>query len=315
MTDDPKKESWLIDQMARSTFFHRKLHDYGLLEIAEAIERIPGEALNWDLEALGISERAWARVIHRGIKPIRLFAHPDVLISLPRSVGYYRGLAMVSLKSMNGIHLSVERFESGRSRQPMDADKAAAVARRLNTLVSHLIESDREINPREFDLWRGMTAGATAQGAWQNHKGEATELLVREKLYRYLDESGLLEEGATQEANPLRLRDGRWIRFASEPDLALHAADGTIQAAVEIKGGIDPAGVLERIGAALKSLSRIKQENPNARTILLVQAAAWTEQAQRELLAHSQEIDEWMTLEAVLTQEEGFLRFVEALNL
>lgn len=33
------------------------------------------------------------------------------------------------------------------------------VAFRLNELISRLIEADEQIDPREFDLWRGMTAG------------------------------------------------------------------------------------------------------------------------------------------------------------
>ncbi len=31
-----KHESWLIDQVTKSEFFHQKLHEYGLLETAYA---------------------------------------------------------------------------------------------------------------------------------------------------------------------------------------------------------------------------------------------------------------------------------------
>jgi hypothetical protein len=37
-----------------------------------------------------------------------------------------------------------------------------------------------------------------------------------------------------------------------------------------MKGGIDPAGILERIGAALKSLQRTRQENANLVTVLIL---------------------------------------------
>ena len=69
-----KHESWLMDQVTKSEFFHQKLHEYGLLETAYAIEKVRGEALDWNREGLGISEKAWNKVIHRGIKPVRVFA-------------------------------------------------------------------------------------------------------------------------------------------------------------------------------------------------------------------------------------------------
>jgi hypothetical protein len=59
-----KHESWLIDQVTKSEFFHQKLHEYGLLEIAYAIEDVRGENLDWNKEDLGISEKAWNKVIH-----------------------------------------------------------------------------------------------------------------------------------------------------------------------------------------------------------------------------------------------------------
>ena len=174
-----KLESWLLDQVTKSEFFHQKLHEYGLLEIAYAVEGVQGENLDWDLEELGISRNAWNIVIHRGIKPVRVFAHPYVLQIITRSVGYYRGLAMVSLKSMNNIKLPVGRFETGRSKKPLDEQEAQVVAHHLNGLISRLIEADEQIDPREFDLWRGMTAGSTAQGSWQNRKGGVAEDLIK----------------------------------------------------------------------------------------------------------------------------------------
>jgi hypothetical protein len=71
--DSDKRESWLIDQLTKSEFFHQKLHEYGLLEIAHAIESIQGQKLDWNLEALRISQKAWETVIHQGIKPMRMY--------------------------------------------------------------------------------------------------------------------------------------------------------------------------------------------------------------------------------------------------
>ncbi len=305
---------WLADQVVKSEFFHQKLHEYGLLEVAYAVENVAGEELEWDLEELRISRRAWNKVIHQGIKPVCVFAHPQVLITIPRSAGYYRGLAMVPLKSMSRIHLNIGRFESGRSLRPPSTEKAWAIARRLNELICRLIEHDESLDPREFDLWRGMTAGSTAQGAWQNRKGQIVERLIKDLIRRCVYKRGLASEPQSHERR-IRLKDGRLIEYGDEPDVAVYSAQGHILAAVEIKGGIDPAGTLERVGAALKSLSRVKEQNPSAVTVLLVRAAAATGQTSLDLQIHRAEIDYWATIEEVLAESGGCQHLLDMLGL
>ena len=301
--DRDKRESWLLDQVTKSEFFHQKLHEYGLLEVAYAIESVQGEDLEWTLEDLGISEKAWNRVIHRGIKPIRVFAHPYILETVVRSVGYYRGLAMVSLKSMNNIKLSIIRFETGKSKRPLDEHKAWDVAHRLNKLISRLIEVDDRIDPREFDLWRGMTAGSTAQGSWQNRKGDVAEDLVKGFVRRRIRDRRLLADERDDGATAI-LTDGRTVKYGSEPDIAFYGESQEILVAVEIKGGIDTAGVLERVGAAIKSLSRTKKENPKAITMLIMYRVSMTDQTQQELESHRNDIHYWFTIEDMLNRDE-----------
>jgi hypothetical protein len=73
--DDYK--AWSLDQLTKSEFFHQKLHEWGLLALANQIEKIKGETLEWDLNQLGISEHAWNKVIHCGIKP----AYPNLQLA------------------------------------------------------------------------------------------------------------------------------------------------------------------------------------------------------------------------------------------
>ena len=89
MTSSNEKEVWSLDQLTKSEFFHQKLHEWGLVEIAYQIERIKGEELSWNKKKLGVSRKAWDKVIHRGIKPVIIFAHPQILANVSRSVGYY----------------------------------------------------------------------------------------------------------------------------------------------------------------------------------------------------------------------------------
>ena len=302
MSSDKEKESWTIDQITKSEFFHQKLHEWGLLEIAYELEGIKGEELEWDLKKLNITTKAWNRVIHRGIKPIRVFVHPEVLKQNPKRVGYYRMLAMVSQKSMARVGLSVNRFEEGRSH--LDDNSALEISKHLNKIVSILIEHDEKVNDREFDLWRGMAAGSQAQGSWQNTKGDRAEVVIKELIERRVREKGLiLEEKSHGKGETLKLKDGRLLILGSEPDIGFYE-DDIIQIAVEIKGGIDPAGVLERFGAALKSLRRAKQESPNSVTILIMQGVSLTSKAKEEIDKSKSIIDYFFTIEDIIGNED-----------
>ncbi|MBM3144717.1 MAG: XcyI family restriction endonuclease [Chloroflexi bacterium] len=90
--------------------------------------------------------------------------------------------------------------------------------------------------------------------------------------------------------------------FADEPDIAIYDRD-VIQTAIEVKGGIDTAGVLERIGAAIKSLSRAREENLNSVTILLVQGVSMTQRAADDLAINQQAVNHWFTIEDFLEDE------------
>jgi len=303
MPSDKEKESWTIDQITKSEFFHQKLHEWGLLEIAYELEGIKGEELEWHLENLNITTKAWNRVIHRGIKPIRVFAHPEVLKQNPKRVGYYRMLAMVSQKSMARVGLSINRYEEGRSY--LDDDAALEISKHLNKIISILIEHDETVDDREFDLWRGMAAGSQAQGSWQNTKGDRAEVVIKELIERKVREKGLIfEEKAHGKGETLKLKDERLLILGSEPDIGIYE-DDIIQIAVEIKGGIDPAGVLERFGAALKSLRRAKQESPNSITILIMQGVSLTSKAMEEIDRSKSIIDYFFTIEDVIGNEDA----------
>lgn len=305
-----KKQSWSLDQLAKSEFFHQKLHEWALLEVANAIESIQGEELDWSSTLIHISVPAWNRVIHRGIKPITVFAHPSVLLSVARSTGYYRMLAMVSQKSMNQVGLPSVIFEDGRT---PTTEMALRLSQQLNKIISRLIEADARIDPREFDLWRGMAAGAQAQGSWQNAKGRGIELVITGAIKRQLKEKNLIHDEVDFTGSQFLLQDGRTIVFADEPDIAIYKNEQVVSA-VEIKGGIDTAGVLERVGAAIKSLSRAVAANPNATTILLVQGVSVTQQAEVDLLNARSSIHYWFTIEEMLESEETQDKFFALLG-
>ncbi|MCE7945997.1 MAG: XcyI family restriction endonuclease [Chloroflexi bacterium CFX4] len=300
-------EAWTFDQFAKSA--HRKLHEWKLLEITDQINQVRGETLNWD--NLNISEQAWNKVIHRGIKPVVVYAHPIVLQTVPGSAGYYRMLAMVSQKSMKQIGINLDSYEAGKL---IPNEKTAiSIAQHLNRIISALIEADMVIDAREFDLWRGMAAGSQAQGSWQNKKGVSAEVAIREVVLQRLQAQERVPVGETN-AMRIDLRDGRVLVFADDPDLAIYE-DNVPLVAVEIKGGIDPAGVLERIGAALKSLQRIRQENPNSVAVLILHDVSVTEQAKRDLERSTGTVTHLFSPKAILEDEPERDRFFRVLGI
>lgn len=307
--NDAHVEAWTLDQLAKSAFFHRKLHEWKLLEIADLIDRVRGENLNWS--DLNISEQAWNKVIHRGIKPVAVFAHPHVLQTVVGSVGYYRMLAMVSQKSMKKVGISLDRYEAG---HPLaDENTAVTAARHLNLIISPLVEADEKIDAREFDLWHGMAAGSQAQGSWQNSKGVSAEVAIREIILLRLRGRGIIS-GEQANAARIDLGEGRVLVFAHEPDIAVYRNDEP-QVAVEVKGGIDPAGVLERIGAALKSLQRIRLENPKSVTVLILQDVSITERARKDLDLSAGTVTHLFSTKAILENEQVRERFFAILEI
>lgn len=311
-----EQRAWLVDQMRKSLFFREKLHEWGLIEVAERIESVQGESLDWDLDELFIADVAWNRIIHSGIKPVIVFANPDVLMSIEKSVSYYRMLAMVSQKSMNNTGASTVRYEQ--SDNIPKAEYAQHLAQRLNLVISSLIESDHGVNRREFDLWRAMAAGSQAQGSWQNRKGDQAEYDMREELVEQLRRAGLIESdlfvNIFSRVLELRLRDGRRLKLASEPDVLVHAGD-RLESAIEVKGGIDKAGVLERVGAAIKSLRRVKEEDPTATTILLVSKVSMTPQARNDIESNKQVVNAWFAIEDIVEETQARSRFYQLLGL
>jgi hypothetical protein len=304
-----KQKAWQADQVNKSHFFHQKLHEWGLLDVQDAIDQVSGEELAWhtpeERAALGISESAWNKIIHQGIKPVKVFAHPGVLMSLSRSVGYYRMLSMVSQKSTPHAGVGTASYETGHRLPTIET--AFNIAAQLNLIICQLIETDESIDPREFDLWRGMAAGSQAQGSWQNRKGNIGEELVRSIVRRRIEEKGLAHETGEEVFN-INLLDGRMIVFASDPDIAIYANNQPI-VAIEIKGGIDTAGVHERYGAIGKSFEKPKRANPACVTILVIQSVSLTGTAE-ESIEDNQSIDYWFTLEDLLAnaaKREEFL--------
>ena len=236
-----------------------------------------------------IEERAWRHVQTLRIKPQLVFCHPHVLIAHPATSLYYRGMAGLSIKAAKNYFGSVETLESGSEKACVSEQKALKMARTYNLFLSSII-----INSTHWTLDNGhrtilATMGITLDGTMRNKVGDIAEERIRRMIVEWLAEQGLVEEPTLRAGNipdvlprQFRLKGGVTMQFSSEPDISFEQS-GELSATVEIKGGIDPAGALERYGAAKKSFEHAVQQSGRCRNFYL--GGVFTDELRRRINA------------------------------
>ena len=227
------------------------------------------------LQDFMIEERAWHHVQDLRIKPQMVFCHPEVLMAHPATSLYYRGMAGLSIKAAKDYFGSVESMESGTEKARVSGEKALKMARAYNLFLSSII-----INSTRWTLDNGhrtilATMGITLDGTMRNKVGDIAEERIRRMIVEWLAEQGLVENATLRAGNipevlprEVRLKGNVTMQFSSEPDIAFQQSN-ELRATVEIKGGIDPAGALERYGAAKKSFEHAVQQSGRCRNFYL----------------------------------------------
>ena len=92
-------------------------------------------------------------------------------------------------------------------------------------------------------------------GTFRNIIGQDAENLVKTRIVDWLNNLNLIVR-ANDDKSEFELPNGYSMRYGSEPDILFRQVrDGATRdvATIEIKGGKDPAGALERLGAMQKS--------------------------------------------------------------
>lgn len=239
------------------------------IRAAEFIQAFP-DPLDWSQrDQLMIAEEAWEYVVEtRDYAPQLTFCHPDLLTAHPQTSLYYRGLCGMSIKTAKGYVGAIENLELGNPRSRLSPAKARKMAQTYNTFISSII-----INSTGWTLENGRrtliaTLGITLDGTMRNKIGSLAEERIRTMLLNWLIERDLVispkltsQEPFDELPSHFTLTNEIEMTFQSEPDVAFRR-DGDLLAVIEIKGGIDPAGALERYGAATKSF----QHAVNARS-------------------------------------------------
>ena len=207
------------------------------------------------LDDLMISVQAWEYIRGSGIDPKLVFAHPELLREHPQVSQYYRGVSLLPQKRVADIAGPVSSWEDGTRKTPITESQAKSVARLYNAVISSIIEGTT--NWTLENGYRNIIAnmGIGLDGTFRNIIGRDAESLVKTRIKNWLDSQGLILE-QNSDATEFQLPNGYSMRYGSEPDILFRqgASGGVREAAtIEIKGGKDPAGALERLGAMQKS--------------------------------------------------------------
>lgn len=276
------REAQKVDYGVRSIFFHRRIKELDYDGFLKKLRRLKADEYKWIAnEQAGISEKAWNSLKEKAINPLFLFCHPKVITDDTSLVAYYRGIAGIPIKAIKKIAFDTTKLESGKA--ILKYDKALELSKVINEFISKILEEDNDYSLKNASVMYFATVGAFLEGAWRNDKGKEIASLVKKMIYEYfllenLIKSVVLLKGeevkpaenvVIEEIKSFILTNLYKIEFGSEPDIAFIDKKGILTGMVEVKGGLDEAGALERYGAAKKTFDEVLNKNPRAYTIYL----------------------------------------------
>lgn len=244
MTEDYKSRSIYLSHILR------KRKDVAQKKL---INDYTGELNYMPLTDHMISEQAWSHVAGLTIEPKFVFCHPDMLMAHPTTSLYYRGIALLPQKRVTQLAASVVEWEKGSRSGKVREERAKSVSRVYNAIISSIIEGSA--NWTLENGYRNIiaTMAIGLDGTIRNRIGQAAEELVKARILDFLREADLVLD-EDNKGKEFKLPNGIVMKFSSEPDIGF-SKDGEQVATVEVKGGTDPAGALERLGAAGKSFA------------------------------------------------------------
>lgn len=285
-----------INYRLRSTFFYRKLKEYNALSFAAMVaELLSVEHLySWDERTKwGIGEDAFSYInTHYQLHFLQVFCHPKLLREYPQLAAYYRNIAALSQKAVKYLaSVDVKKIETNVNTDiSLNPTQALALSTLFNEHITLIVDSSiQSLTEEELHGILLISTGAQIDGSWRNAIGEEAEKVVQRLLVNEAKERNLLEAliprvgtlverydaikleqiGNIHKYRGVLLTNQTSILFSSDPDISLLSANGITACVVEVKGGTDAGGALERYGAAKKSFEEARRLVPDVPTILV----------------------------------------------
>lgn len=258
----------LHDAQIRSALISERIRQRTDLALRELISGFEEELSFCPLDEFMISEQAWGYIKSSGVDPKLVFAHPHLLRTFPRVSQYYRGIALLPQKRVSDIAVPVASWESGQRKTLIGEAQSKNVARLYNAVISSIIEGTT--NWTLENGYRNIiaTMGIGLDGTFRNIIGRDAEELIKTRVVNWLETQRLIIKRSA-DSTEFTLPRGYSMRYGSEPDILFRRRENGVDrtvATIEIKGGKDPAGALERLGAMQKSFEATP---PNCVNILI----------------------------------------------
>ena len=243
------------DAQARSTMLAERIRQRTDLELRQWIADFDGKLDFSHLADLMISQDAWDYVASCGFDPKLVFAHPNLIQQNPRVSEYYRGVALLPRKRVADLAGPVVSWEQADTSVTVTETRSLRVAQLYNAVISSIIE--RATDWTLENGYRNIIAnmGIGLDGTMRNVIGQDAEQVIKVRMREWLHSNELIVQENTQKTR-FALPKGYSMRYGSEPDIEFSrvaGGDPVVVSTIEIKGGKDPAGALERLGAIRKS--------------------------------------------------------------
>ena len=263
------------------------------------------------LEELGIAPEAWQYIIETQIDPKLVFAHPTLLRAIPEASLHYRGISMISLKGMGKMRGSgVQKWENGTWKVRPAHARCLQIARIYNMVISVLITGTDK-----WSLENGyrnilVTIGITQDGMFRNMVGNWAEEKVKERIGEWLLDHDTIQTVVHSGTRTDLTGNGKTLRmvYSSEPDIRFEEQNDQgrweFVCTIEVKGGTDTAGALERLGAIQKSFSNVPTRCQNFAILGVVTPTM------RERLREEAKVTRDFLLYPILNDEQEWQNFV-----
>jgi hypothetical protein len=283
-TDEILRAALKKAYLTRAKLFVEEISKRGVQELIDFLSHQDSKGLHWNLDELGITGAAFAKVKRASISPHLFFCHPIILGRKTKLIDYYRNLSAVSNKGLDQMLSGLKGPERNRERVYL-----------LNNILSSIVE-----DMAKFDLALARSVipaeiGAEIQGTWVNIIGQGAAKQVHDLLMNFAREKNLIESeakdtvvirGKKRTRRKIILKNGWSFVFSDEPDVAISDKKGLLRVAIEIKGSMDKAGAQTRYGEAKKSFTKAISENSKCETIYL--ASCFTEAVREQITRDGQ---------------------------
>lgn len=249
MTDSTR----IQDAISRALRISKRIAMRADLRVQKKIDSFQTLVDYQDLKSLCIATDAWELVTEADIAPKMVFSHPDILIAIPDASLYYRGLALLSRKRVEEIARDVKHWELEPETARVEKSKALNVSCLYNIVISSIIVDSASWTLEDGNRNILATMGITEDGRIRNIIGRKAESAIKDRLLGWVKSHDLLANPEAKDSPPnWHLVESVIMRFGSEPDIAF-TRGGKLTVLIEIKGGKDKAGALERLGAIKKT--------------------------------------------------------------